>query len=249
MGQHTKISLILLGLIIILAIVMIVKANTSKQYYGFMSPDLPFFIILLIVITLLIIGCIVFSLLALFREKNLIVLISLLPIFFAGKVLVESFIVSNYFSIKTQEKSPPSEQELLKSLQTTTGFNAICVLKNTGGHTVYLLEVKEVIPPEEDDEETLLTVTSDLCHIFFTMERYTTILARERFIRNEQGGYDVEKTVLQSYIFASGYLPTETTPEDTLPTIIKDADKEEYYRNLFDYATRNSEKSLPTYQY
>ena len=151
-----------MGLIIILAIVMIVKANTSKQYYGFMLLDLPFFTILLIVIALLTVSCITFSLLALFREKNLIVLISLLPIFFAGMVLVKSFLVSNHFLNKTQEKSPPSKQELLKALQATTGFKAISILGNIKGDTVYLLEVKEVIPPEEDEENILLTITYEI---------------------------------------------------------------------------------------
>jgi len=242
MGQYTKISLILVGLITILVILLLVKENTSKQYYGL---DILFFIISLVVIALLTVSCIVFSLLALFREKNLIVLIpliiSLLPVFFVGIEFVKSSLMSNSFSSKTQEEIPPSEEELLKSLCCSTGFKAICVLKNTRRHTAYLLEVKEIIQPEADEEETLLTVISDVCDIFFSTEPYTRILTRTRFIRNEQGGYDVENTVLQSYIFASGYLPTETTPEDTLPTIIKDADKEEYYRNLFDYVTRNSE--------
>ena len=241
MGQYTKISLILLGLIIILAIVMIVKANTSKQYYGFMSPDLPFFTILLIVIALLTVSCIAFSLLALFREKNLIVLISLLPIFFAGMVLVKSFLVSNHFSSKTQEKNPPSEQELFKALQTTTGFKAISILGNIKGDTVYLLEVKEVIPPEEDEENILLTITYEACHIL-SDKFWHTALTRDRFISNEQGGYDVEKTDLQTYLFViSGNLPVEKKGEYTPQTIIiKDADKEEYYLNLFDYATHNS---------
>jgi len=242
MGQYTKISLILLGLIIILAIVMIVKANTSKQYYGFMSPDLPFFTILLIVIALLTVSCIAFSLLALFREKNLIVLTSLLPIFFAGMVLVKSFLVSNHFLNKTQEKSLPSEQELLKSLQTTTGINAICVLENAQPiQTSYLLEIKEITLPKADEENILLTITYEACHILSDKFCHK-VLVRERFISNEQGGYDVEKTDLQTYLFViSGNLPVEKKGEYTPQTIIiKDADKEEYYLNLFDYATHNS---------